>query len=40
MVEYYYPKMTKEEELIKYLEKIIKGEDTTPEDIKVDIDDE
>lgn len=41
MVQYYYPKMTKEreEELIKYMEKIAKGEDTVPEDIVVDGDD-
>lgn len=38
MADYYYPKMTKEKEenLIRYLEKIARREDTVPEDIEMD----
>lgn len=41
MVQYYYPKMTKEKEesITRYLEKIARGGDTVPEDIEVDNDD-
>lgn len=36
MAQYYYPEITKEENerIIKYLEKIARGEDTIPEDIR------